>query len=53
MKSFVVVYTQTVRKDQLIQAKSEKEALKLFQAARPEVKVVDVQTWNEGISNYE
>ncbi len=45
MKTFTIVYVKTVKADQVVQAKNQKEAEKVFREANPDVRVVDVQDW--------
>lgn len=52
MRSFTVIYVKTVREDKVIQARNEKEARAKFEKTQPEVRVLDVQEWNEGMENF-
>lgn len=47
MKTFTIVYLKTIRCDKIVHAKNEKEARKTFQKFLPDVRVIDVQQWDE------
>lgn len=53
MKTFTIIYTRTVRDSQVIEAKNEKEARKKFNDVKPDVRVLDVQQWDERIGGFE